>query len=131
MCGSVLPQRLVCCRFRNGVKHALVVMSAYLSYCCLFIILNLSAHSSLTSDINKAFVSTLLPQQTFSLSWPFPVNLRDGCVENFKKLDLLFDFNGYILYQYNNPFQQTHNALELWLPCDMHTETVMWSIGYT
>jgi len=42
------------CAFRDGILHTLVVTSGYLSYCCLSIISNQSAHSPLTSDINKA-----------------------------------------------------------------------------
>ncbi len=50
----------MCCVFRDGILHSLVVMSGYLSYCCLSIIADQSAHSPLTSRINKAFSSTQL-----------------------------------------------------------------------
>ncbi len=56
-----LLQCSTCCVFRDGILHTLVVTSGYLSYCCLSIISNQSAHSPLTSDINKAFSSTQLP----------------------------------------------------------------------
>ncbi len=53
-----LLQGSTCCALRDGVLYTLVVSSGYLSYCCLSIISNQSAHSPLTSDINKAFSST-------------------------------------------------------------------------
>ncbi len=56
-----LLQGSTCCVFRDGIRHTLVVTSGYLSYCYLSIISNQSAHSPLTSDINKAFSSTQLP----------------------------------------------------------------------
>ncbi len=63
MCSSAavanLLQGSMCCVFRDGIMHTLVVTSGYLSYFCLSIISNQSAHSPLTSDINKAFSSTL------------------------------------------------------------------------
>ncbi len=75
-----LLQGSTCCAFRDGILHTLVVTSGYLSYCCLSIISNQSAHSPLTSDINKAFSSTQLPLTGyFLLFWPFSVNPRDGC----------------------------------------------------
>ncbi len=75
-----LLQGLTCCVFRDGILHTLVVMSGYLSYCCLSIISNQSAHSPLTSDINKAFSSTQLPFTGYFLFFvPFSVNSRDGC----------------------------------------------------
>ncbi len=46
-----LLQGSTCCVFRDGILHMLVVTS----YCCLSIISNQSAHSPLTSDINKHF----------------------------------------------------------------------------
>ncbi len=55
-----LLQGSTCCAFRDGILHTLVVTSGYLSYCCLSIISNQSAHSLLTSDINKTFSSTQL-----------------------------------------------------------------------
>ncbi len=49
-----LLQGSMCCAFRDGILHTLVVTSGYLSYCCVSIISNQSA-------INKAFSSTQLP----------------------------------------------------------------------
>ncbi len=75
-----LLQGSTCCAFRDGILHNLVVTSDYLSYCCLSIISNHSAHSPLTSDINKAFSSTQLPLTGYFLFFgPFSVNSRDGC----------------------------------------------------
>ncbi len=56
--------------------------SAYLGcYYCLSIISNQSAHSPLTSYINKTFLSTQLPLTGYFLFFePFSVNPRDGCV---------------------------------------------------
>ncbi len=62
-----LLQDSTCCAFRDGILHSLVVTSDYLSYCCLSIISNQSAHSPLTSDINKAFSSTQLPLTEYCL----------------------------------------------------------------
>ncbi len=42
-----LLQGLTCCELRDGIWHTLVVTSDYLSYCCLSIISNQSAHSPL------------------------------------------------------------------------------------
>ncbi len=62
------------------ILQILVVTSGYLSYCCLSIISNQSAHSPLTSDINKTFSSTQLPLTGYFLFFgPFSVNPRDGC----------------------------------------------------
>ncbi len=55
-----LLQGSMCCAFRDGILHNLVVTSDYLSYCFLSIISNQSAHSPLTFDFNKAFSSTQL-----------------------------------------------------------------------
>ncbi len=75
-----LLQGSVCCAFRDGILYTLVVTSGYLRYCCLSIISNQSAHSPLTSDINKAFSSTQLPFTGYFLFFrPFSVNPRDGC----------------------------------------------------
>ncbi len=75
-----LLQGSTCCAFRDGILHTLVVTSGYLSYCCLSIISNQSAHSPLTSDINKAFSSTQLPLTGYFLFFgPFSVKARDGC----------------------------------------------------
>ncbi len=70
-----------CCVFRDGNLHTLAVTSGSLSYCCLSIISNQSAHFPLTSDINKAFSSTQLPLTGYFLFFgQFSVNPRDGCV---------------------------------------------------
>ncbi len=75
-----LLQGSTCCACRDGILHTLVVTSGYLSYCCLSIISNQSAHSPLTSDINKAFPATqLLLTGYFLFCGPFSVNSRDGC----------------------------------------------------
>ncbi len=75
-----LLQGSTCCAFRDGILHNLVVRSGYLCYCCLSIIFNQSAHSPLTSDINKAFSSTQLPLTGYFLFFrPLSVNSRDGC----------------------------------------------------
>ncbi len=80
-----LLQGSMCCAFRDGILHTLVVTSGYLSYCCLSIISNQSAHSPLTSDINKAFSSTQLPLTGYFLFFgPFSVNPRDGCAWKFQ-----------------------------------------------
>ncbi len=74
-----LLQGSMCCAFRDGFLHTLVVTSGYLRYCCLSIISNQSVHSPLTSDI-KAFSSTQLTLTGYFLFFgPFSVNLRDGC----------------------------------------------------
>ncbi len=79
--GAHLLQGSTCCVFRDGILHTLVVTSGYLSYCCLSIISNQSAHSPLPSDINKVFSSTQLPLTGYFLFFgPFSVNPRDGCV---------------------------------------------------
>ncbi len=44
-----LLQGSTCRVFRDGILHTLVVTSGYLSYCCLSIISNQSAHSPMTS----------------------------------------------------------------------------------
>ncbi len=75
-----LLQGSTCCAFRDGILHTLVVTSVYLSYCFLSIISNQSAHSPLTSDINKAFSSTQLSLTGNVLFFGlFSVNPRDGC----------------------------------------------------
>ncbi len=77
----------MCCAFRDGILHTLVVTSVYLSYCCLSIISNQSAHSPLTSDINKAFLSTQLPLTGyFHFFWPFSVNSEMVVRENLVNL---------------------------------------------
>ncbi len=76
-----LLQGSMCCAFRDGLLHILVVTSGYLSYCCLSIISNQSAHSPLTSEINKTFSSTQLPLTGYLILFgPFSVNSKDGCV---------------------------------------------------
>ncbi len=78
--GAHLLQGSTCCAFRDGILHILVVTIGYLSYCCLSIISNQSAHSPLTSDLNKAFSSTQLPLTVYFLFFgPFSINPRDGC----------------------------------------------------
>ncbi len=47
--GAHLLQGSMCCAFRDGILHTLVVTCGYLSYCFLSIISNQSAHSPLTS----------------------------------------------------------------------------------
>ncbi len=44
-----LLQGSTCCAFRDGILHTLILTSGYLSYCCLSIISNQSAHYPLTS----------------------------------------------------------------------------------
>ncbi len=66
-----LLQGSTCCGFRDGVLHTLVVTSGYLSNFSLSIISNQSAHSPLTSDINKAFLSTTAAHWIFSLFWDY------------------------------------------------------------
>ncbi len=78
-----LLQGSMCCAFRDGILHILVVTSGYLCYCCLSIISNQSAHSPLTSDSNKAFSSTQLTGY-FHFFRRFSVNPRDGCVWKFQ-----------------------------------------------
>ncbi len=78
-----LLQGSMCWAFRDGILHTLVVTSDYLSYCFLSIISNQSAHSPLTSDINKAFSSTQLPLTGYFLFFgPFSVNLEMVVCEN-------------------------------------------------
>ncbi len=73
--GAHLLQGSMCCVFRDGILHVLVVTRGYLSYCCLSIISDQSANSPLTSDINKAFSSTQLPLTEYFLFFrPLPVN---------------------------------------------------------
>ncbi len=47
--GAHLLQGSMCCAFRDGILHVLVVTSVYLSYCFLSIISNQSVHYPLTS----------------------------------------------------------------------------------
>ncbi len=75
-----LLQGSMCCVFRDGILHTLVVASGSLSYCCLSINSNQSTHSPLTSDFNKAFSSTQLPLTGYFIFFgPFSVNPKDGC----------------------------------------------------
>ncbi len=79
-----LLQGSMCCVFRDSILHTLVVTSGYLSYCCLSIVSNQSAHSPLTFDINKAFSFTQHIQQDIYIYiyffLQFSVNPRDNCV---------------------------------------------------
>ncbi len=76
-----LLQGSMCCAFRDGILHTLVVTSGYVSYCCLSIISNQSTHSPRISDINKVFSSTQLPLTGYFLFFgPFSINSRDGFV---------------------------------------------------
>ncbi len=76
-----LLQGSTCCVFKDSILNTLVVTSGYLSYCCLSITSIQSAHSPLTSDINKVFSSTQLPLAGYFLFFrPFSLNPRDGCV---------------------------------------------------
>ncbi len=78
-----LLQGSTCCAFRDSILHTLVVTSDYLSYCCLSIISNQSAHSPLTSDINKALLSTQLPLTGYFLFFRlFSVTLEMVVCEN-------------------------------------------------
>jgi len=73
------PQGCACCGV-NALLHTLVVTSDYFSQSCSSISLTQSAHSPLTSCINKAFLPTGLPHTgCFSLFTPFFVNPRNGC----------------------------------------------------
>jgi len=65
-------QGCACCGFTNALLHILVVTSGNFSQSCSFISLNQSAHSDLTSSINKAFSPTGLPHTEFF------VNPRNG-----------------------------------------------------
>ncbi len=65
-----LLQGSMCCVFRDGILHISVVTSGYLSYCCLSIISNQSAHSPLTSDLwhqQGIFIHTIAVHWIFSL----------------------------------------------------------------
>uniref|UniRef100_A0A8C6V5W5 Dedicator of cytokinesis 2 n=1 Tax=Neogobius melanostomus TaxID=47308 RepID=A0A8C6V5W5_9GOBI len=74
------PQGCACCGFTNALLHTSVVTSGYFSQSCSSISLNQSAHSPLTSSINKAFSPTGPPHTgCFSLFTPFFVNPRNGC----------------------------------------------------
>ncbi len=67
-----LLQGSMCCTFRDGILHTLVVTSGYLSYCCLSIISNQTANSPLTSDLwhqQVIFVHTTAAHWIFSLFW--------------------------------------------------------------
>ena len=83
-----LPQGLTCWAIRDALLHTSVVMSGYLSYCCLSISPNQSDHSPLTSGINKAFSPTeLLLTGYFLFFRPFSVNPRDGCAGKSQEID--------------------------------------------
>lgn len=64
---------LKCCAFRDGILYSLVVTSGNLSTVA---ILNESTHSPLTAHINKAFLTTQLPLDIFSIR----TILSGGCV---------------------------------------------------
>ncbi len=88
-CGLLLLEP-ICFRVRRVVRSEMVFCIPWLwwvviwvtqLYRCLSMISNQSAHSPLTSDINKAFLSTQLPLTgNFLFYGPFSVNPRDGCV---------------------------------------------------
>ncbi len=68
----------VLCVQRWYSAYPWLLQSGYLSYLCLSIISNKSAHSS--SDINKPFLTTQLPLTGYFLFFgPFSVNPRDSC----------------------------------------------------
>ncbi len=56
-----------CCAFRDGYSAYLGCNKCYLSYCCLSIISNQSAHSPLTSKSTRHFVHTIAAHWIFSL----------------------------------------------------------------
>lgn len=67
--------------FRDGIPHALTVTNGYLSYCCLSIDLNQTAHFLLTFHINKTFVFTQLSLTGYFLFFrPISVKPGDGSV---------------------------------------------------
>ncbi len=104
--GAHLLQGSACCVFRDGILHTLVVTSGYLSYCCLSIISNQSAHSPLTSDINKAFSSTHMQLSGYFLFFgPFSVNPRDECV--VKSIELM-PCDWLISYLYYQAIEQVY-----------------------
>jgi len=74
-----LLQGSMCCAFRDGILYTLVVTSGYLSYCCLSIISNQSAHSPLTAT-RHFHPHNGCSLDIFSFLGPFSVNPRDGCV---------------------------------------------------
>ncbi len=127
--GAHLLQGSTCCVFRDGILHTLVVMSGYLSYCCLSIISNQSVHSPLTSDINKSFSSTQLSLTGYFLFFgPFSVNPRDGCVWKYQYISSFWntqtspsDTNNHSTFSHLNPLSSpfwcsvwTSARLEYW-----------------
>ncbi len=76
--GAHLLQGSMCCVFRDGVLYTLVVTSRYLSYCCLSVNSNQSAHSPLTST--RHFHPHLTGY--FLFFRPFSVNLEMVVCEN-------------------------------------------------
>ncbi len=75
-----LLQGSMCCAFRDGLLQILVVTSGYLSYCCLSIISNQSAHYPLTSDKSARHIHPHNCRTGYFLFFgPFSVNPRDGC----------------------------------------------------
>ncbi len=90
-----LLQGSTCCVFRDGILQILVVTSGYLSYCCLSIISNQSAHSPLTSDINKAFSSTQLPLTALPTNLAFTftfMHLADAFIQSYLQLHSGYTF---------------------------------------
>ncbi len=77
-----LFQDSTCCVFRDGIPHTLVVTSGYLSYWCLSIISNQSAHSPLTSTRH------FRPHNCRSLDI-FSVNPRDSCAWKYSVFEIL------------------------------------------
>ncbi len=73
-----LLQGSMCCAFRDDILHSLVVTSDYLSYCCLSIIFNPSAHFPLTSTRHFR-PHNCRSLDIFFFFGPFSVNSRDGC----------------------------------------------------
>ena len=86
----VIPVVVFCCCSPSASRFDVLCVQrwldglgcGYLSYYHLSsIVLNRSAHSPLTSDIIKAFLSTYPPLTEYFLFFgPFSINLRDGCL---------------------------------------------------
>lgn len=60
-CYCLFASRLICCVSYDAFLLTMIVQSGYLSYCILFVSLDQSGHSSLTSVINKSFPSIEVP----------------------------------------------------------------------
>ncbi len=83
-CGLLL-QGSMCCVFRDGILHTLIITSGYLSFCCLSIISNQSAHSPLTSTRHfRPHICHSL--DIFFFPRAFSVNPRDGCAWRSQKI---------------------------------------------